>query len=338
MSNAGDVVRLDWEQANSLVGDAQQIIVVTHVNPDGDAFGSLLGLGLALRERGKTVTLAVDGGVLPDFRFLPGAATVLSSFDGALPPADLVISTDASSIDRIGEVGAAAFALGTPTIVIDHHATNTFFGDVTILNSGFVSSTEAVLEWLDQLGWEPSPQVAMALMTGLITDTISFRVGPVTAETFRKAMRLMALGVDLRGITERTLSRSRTGIQPLVGRGLERTQLEDHVIWTYLRLQDMADFGLTAEEKPELSSQILKDEQAYIAAFFYEVEGGDLRVSFRAKPVFDVGAVAFSLGGGGHTLASGCTLRQTTLEAAIAKVIPLLKAEVQRGTLHYPLE
>lgn len=323
------LIRLEWQAAADLIHAAQQIVIVTHQNPDGDAIGSLCGLGLALREQGKTVILAVDGGITPYLRFVPGSETVLASLDN--PPADLVISTDASDLARTGKVGAAVWGLLVPKLVIDHHNTNPLFGDVHILHSDFVSATEAVLRLLDFLGWPLSAPVATALAVGFMTDTITFRVGPVVPETLEQVARLMRAGADLRQVINQMLIRSEPGQLELLGRGLAGMKIEDHVGWTSLRLTDFQEVGLSLAEKPELSTTLLSDTRVYIGAFFLETETGDVRVSLRGKEGFAVAPVAAQFGGGGHTLAAGLTLPQMSLEAAQATLIPALKAAVARG-------
>jgi phosphoesterase RecJ-like protein len=321
---------LEFDRAAELLQAAQTIIIVTHVRPDGDAIGSLCGLGLALREMGKRVTLAVDDGVNDYLSFVPGSETVQANLYS--PQADLVISCDASDLERTGEVGATAFGLAVPKLVIDHHATNTLFGDVHLVHSDYVSTTEAIYHLLRHLGRYPfSLPVATALMVGFMTDTISFRVGPVTSTTLQQVADLMEMGVNLRHVIERMLIRLEPGQLQLMGQGLAHAEVQGHVIWASLRLEDLRAFGLGTGEKPELSTELLRDKRAYIACFFLETEEGDIRLSFRAKPGFDVGSIAFGLGGGGHTLAAGATIRQSSIEAAIAQVIPLLQAEAQRG-------
>lgn len=328
MSNS-PIIQLEFDRVSHLIRAAKHILMVTHVRPDGDAIGSLCGLGLALQEMGKTVTMAVDGGVNDYLSFVPGSQSVHPNLYS--PQADLVISCDASDLQRTGEVGATAFALSVPKIVIDHHATNTLFGDAHLLHSDYVSTTEAVYHLLKFMGHPFSLPVATALMIGYMTDTISFRVGPVTGETLRQVAELMEVGVSMRQVIERMLIRMEAGQLQLMGLGMASSTVEDHVIWASLRLADLQAFGLDTGEKPELSTELLRDRRAYIACFFLETEEGDIRLSFRAKPGFDVGSVAFGLGGGGHTLAAGATIPNATLEQAIAQVIPLLKAEAKRG-------
>lgn len=329
-------LQLDFEAAAQMIRAAQNIIIVTHVNPDGDAIGSMCGLGLALREMGKSVVMAVDGGIDDYLSYVPASETVLS----ALPPtshADLVISCDASDLERTGEVGAFAFGLGLPSLVIDHHATNTLFGTAHILNSDFVSTTEAVLHLLDHLGHPISLEIAKALLIGFMTDTMGFRVGPVTPLTLAQVAQLLKAGadLDLREVLERMLVRVEPYHLQILGIALARLKLEEYVIWTHLTLEDMAQFGLSASNTPEVASELMRDSGAYIAAFFREIEDGTIRLSLRATPGFDIGSIAFELGGGGHTLAAGATLPDASIHAAIERVIPLLKAEAQRGQAIY---
>jgi phosphoesterase RecJ-like protein len=335
MSDRPPLIQLDFPAAAALIAEAGRVLMVTHQRPDGDAIGSMCGLGLALMEHGKQVTMAVDGGVTDYLSFVPGSEGVLASLDS--PQADLVISCDASDLARTGQVGAIAWALPCPKLVLDHHVTNTLFGDVHILHSDYVSTTEAVLHLLQFLGWELSPPIAKALLVGFMTDTISFRVGPVTALSLRQVALLMESGANLRETIERMLVRQEPGQVQLMGRGLARCQVEDRVAWTFLSLADFQALGLPTHEKPELSTEILRDRRAYVAAFFLESEEpGHIRLSLRAVPGFDVGTLAKDLGGGGHTLAAGVSLYETTLEAAMGRVLPLLKAEAARGRALYP--
>jgi len=328
------VVQLDWDAAIEHLNAAQTIAMVTHVSPDGDAFGSMCGLGLALREQGKTVHLHVDAGTTEYLSYVPGSDTIHSEVK--ITDADLVISLDASDLPRIGETGAALFAIDAPKLVIDHHATNLLFGDVHILDSDFVSTTEAVYHLLKKLEWDFSSDVAKALMVGFVTDTISFRVGPVTATTFEQVADLLRLGdLDLREIVERMLLRVQSGQLQLMGVGYSRLKIENHVAYTWLEQADFIATGVSESDKPELASDILRDENAYVACFLRMTAEGEVKISLRSVPGFDVGSVAYSVGGGGHTQAAGATLGAMSIEDAIAKMLPLLLEAVQTGSPLY---
>jgi phosphoesterase RecJ-like protein len=327
------LVRLEWDKAAQLLEAAQSVVVVTHVQPDGDAIGSMMGLALALRERGKSVTPVVDDGVPRHFRFVPSSEDIHAEVDGLKP--DLMISTDASDRERLGEVGQQLLEQNLPLIQLDHHQTNIMFGDAQLVDARWTSAAEGVLAWLDQLGWEISPAVARALLTGIVTDTGGFRHSNVTANTLDCAQRLMNAGADLAEIVQRALVRTPVAQLRLYGEVLPRLQLDGGVIWVDVRPEDYEKAGMGPQEYTGLSSYLVQAEEAVISATFSLVDENVVECSFRSDPGFNVADIAFELGGGGHVQASGCTLRETSLEDALARVVPMLKAEAARGVPLY---
>ena len=182
----------DFVAASAALKAAQSILIVTHIRPDGDAIGSLLGLGNALRADGRDVQCAVDGGV-PDFlQFLPGAQEVRS---GLLEVnADLLITVDINHEDRGGCTGAAGFAHCDKVINLDHHISNPGFGDIQLVMPAAASATEVVFYWLQELSLPLTLDVAQPLLTGLVTDTLGFRTSNVTPQTLRVALELDGRG------------------------------------------------------------------------------------------------------------------------------------------------
>src|SRR5258708_5812988 len=170
---------MEWNKAQALINEATRILVVTHVSPDGDAIGSLLGISHALRTYGKTVIPAVDGGVPQSLRFLPGTGDVLSSLDANLR-VDLLIAVDCGDKERTGKVGQAGFALNIPSINIDHHRTNSMFGAVNLVDLNTVAASEGVLDLLGHLHIALTLPTAQCLLCGIVTDTLCFRTSNVT--------------------------------------------------------------------------------------------------------------------------------------------------------------
>lgn len=331
MSNIFEpVIRLEWDTAAQFIANAHNIVTITHMQPDGDAIGSMMGITLALREHGKNVIPVVDRGLPPSFAFVPQTDLIRDRVDGL--EFDLIISTDSSDTERLGELGKQLLSRkGVPLIQLDHHRTNIMFGQVNLVDSRFCSAAEGVLAWLDQLSWEISPDVAQCLLTGIVTDTIGFRTANVTPQTLEKAQRLMTLGANLAQIVQMTVSRTTLAQVRLQAQVLPRLQIEDGVIWVTTTLEDFAESGVDIEEGTGFAGYLIQIDEAKISASFTEMEGGAVACSFRSILGYDVSQVAFELGGGGHVQASGCTLRNLALDEAIAKVIPLLKAEVLRG-------
>src|SRR5690606_10977391 len=234
--------KLDWAQATAAVDAAQKVLIVTHVGPDGDAIGSLLGLGNALRERGKLVTCAVDDGVPSFVEFLPGAETVVNELNSG--SWDLMISVDSSDEERTGNVGAYGRAHSTQVINLDHHATNTFFGDIYLVMPEAVSATEVIYRWLVHMQQPLTLEIAMPLLTGLVTDTLGFRTSAVNADTLRIAMELIAVGASLPDITARTLDSKPYRMIELWKHALPSVALHGQVIAAIISQDNLRQAGL----------------------------------------------------------------------------------------------
>jgi phosphoesterase RecJ-like protein len=320
---------MEWEKANNLVAEANTILVLTHVGPDGDAIGSMMGLAHALRHLGKHVLMAVDGGVPDDLVFIPGSESVQASLNGVA--ADLIIAVDCGDESRMGEVGQVALQSGQPLINLDHHRTNTLFGAANLVDLGTVAAAEGVLDWLDRLGITLDQTIAFCLLTGIVTDTLCFRTDNVTPATLSNAQRLMGLGASLAEIVQRTVNRKTYAGLRLWSRVLPTVRLEDHVIWAVITQPMFKETGAPGWDDAGLVSTLNQTAEAYIAAVFKEKPDGGVEIGLRAVPGFDTANVAVALGGGGHKLASGATV-QEPLETLVPRVIELLKAEVRRGT------
>ncbi len=322
-------MKVEWSEATELLWDAQRVLIVTHVGPDGDAIASMLGLAYALRALGKDVITAVDGGVPDDLAFLPGAAEVRSALDAA--EVDLVIAVDCGDEARMGQVGQVVRASGAPLVNLDHHVTNTLFGDANIVDLRTVAAAEGVLDWLDFVGAEIDQPVATCLLTGIVTDTLCFRTDNVTAETLAKAQRLMSAGASLPEIVQRTVNRQSYDGLRLMAAVLPTVCLEDGVIWAVITRELYDRAGYPGEDDAGLVGRLVQTDGAQIAAVFREKRNGaGVEIGFRARPGFDTIRVALDLGGGGHTLASGATV-QEPVETLVPRVVEQLKAQVRSG-------
>ena len=325
----------DMATAIELIRRARRVIVVTHIDPDGDAIGTLLGLGWALEAMGKSVTLACDDRVPWNLEFLPGSARVVNDLPDA-PAPDLVMVVDCSDVRRIGQVGAKAAALGAPLINIDHHVTNTRFGDVNIVDPDCVSATEIVFSLLAAMGHPLDANTATCLLTGLITDTVGLRTANVTQRVLLTAVRLMDAGAPLTTITEQALDRQSFAALAAMGKALGNVHCEDGVIWSAMSLNEARSIDPGgAEVRPRHFSNMLNTvDGACVAVFFAEMPGGRVDVSMRAKPGFDL-SVLFDEGqalhnqGGGHPLASGAEVH-APLDETVTRVVAALKALVKQ--------
>ncbi|MEJ2706287.1 MAG: bifunctional oligoribonuclease/PAP phosphatase NrnA [Anaerolineales bacterium] len=281
---------------------AQRILTVSHIRPDGDAVGSLLGLGLSLQAAGKEVQMVLEDGVPRNFRFLEKSSLIQKKPQGDF---DLIIVVDCSDLRR---VGGALDGYAKPHVNIDHHVTNLNFADFNIVDT-FAVATAEILAWLlPELNLPSDHDVASALLTGLITDTIGFRTSNMTPEALRCAADLMEAGVDLSEIYNEALIVRSFEAARFWGAGLSKLDRDGSIVWTTLSMQDRNAVDYGGRDDADLINLLSSIESADIALIFVEQPNGNTKVSWRAKPGFDVSSIALRFGGGGHPAASGAEI------------------------------
>ena len=291
------------EKAKAALNAAQQVIILSHERPDGDAVGSLLALTLSLERAGKKATPVLLEGVPSRFRFLPGADKVTVDIPSG---GDLLILVDAADLQRTG------FPIETlprlPDINIDHHPTNTDFAILNIVNQKASATAEILYDIIPQLGLEIDTEVATNLMTGLITDTIGFRTDSVTPRTLEIASELVGLGAPMAEIYSRTLNQRSFVSAQYWGKGLSRLERENGILWTSLTIEDRNAVGYPGSDDADLVNLLATIKGSQVVLIFVEQMGGKVKVSWRSRQGVDVAAIAFSFGGGGHKQAAGATI------------------------------
>ena len=311
----------------SLLDTAEHVLAITHVGPDGDAIASLTATGVALRQLGKRFTLVCDDGAPARFDYLPLHANIQKHVE---PDAtyDLIIALDCGDMSRMGE--AYTLLAAPPRVInIDHHVTNTRFGDVNVVDSHCNSTAELLYFLLPSLGARLTPELATCLLTGVVTDTLGFRIPGVDAGTLRTAGLLMEAGADLGYITQNALLIKPLSTLRLWQAGLNHMRLEDEgVLWTAINDKERAAAGYTGSSSGGLVNMMANIDEATMSAVLIE-EDDKVYVGFRCRPPFSVSELALNLGGGGHPLASGTTL-EGPLNKAISMVIPMAREAMRQ--------
>ncbi len=313
--------------ATDAIAAARTVLVVAHVSPDGDAIGSLLGMAGSLRGLGKNVSAAVDDGVPEELAFLPNSQMILPKV--ARGEFDLMIALDAGDIERLGRVGAYGLAHSRRVINIDHHPSNTRFGDIQLVKATALATAEIIFDLLQYAGWPLSRDVAFALLAGLVTDTLGFRIPATNSRCLAIAQMLMEAGAPLAEIMEQTLNRRSFAEVRLWQQAMPSVQLQDGLISAAITQSDLQAARLANLSDGGLVNFLIAVDAAKVAVLFKEAPAA-VKVSFRAKPGYDVGQLAVALGGGGHALAAGCTLAGT-VQGAREKVLPLARNTIIQG-------
>ncbi len=305
---------------------ASTIYVAAHIAPDGDCIGSLLALGFALEKMGKVVTFAVDDKLTDTYAFLAGLDKIQDCQPG---DQELFVYVDGSDRARYGRAYNADKIGARPTINIDHHVTNENFATVNLVDVHAASTAEIVYEVIQELGVEIDKNIAQALLSGIVTDTLGFRVQATTAETLEKARELVCLGGDIPEIIERVYNRRSFNALRLLGYTIENARLEGPIIWSQVSHGTLKQYGLNGNSTGGIVNTLLSVAEAQIAFFLTEKADGQVEVGLRSRPGTDVSGVAIRLGGGGHKQASGATI-PGPLSTAPQRVLAEIKRELDK--------
>jgi bifunctional oligoribonuclease and PAP phosphatase NrnA len=315
----------EWPRAIKALDEAAEICLACHVRPDGDALGSMLAVAHALRARGPAqrppgsapARVVASFGDLPFeipriLRFLPGA-DLLSPPDSFPERPQVMVTFDAASVDRLGLLEASASA-AEELIVLDHHASNTRFGTVNLIDEGAAATAVLACDLIDRLGVRISRDIALGLYAGLVTDTGSFRYSATSPLVHQLAARLLQAGIEPGLVARELWDRAPFGFLGVLSAALGRAQLEPDgadghgLVWTTVTRGDRAPHALPFEVAESVIDVVRRADEADVAVVLKEDDAGNWQVSVRSKGRVDVGRACVALGGGGHPLAAGFTV------------------------------
>lgn len=299
----------------SLLKRSQNILLVAHVDPDLDAAGALLALAHTLRDQQKQAVALLTGDIPSAIHALCPEDAFTTAWPDQFNP-DAVVVLDTASLDRINKdvKDKLQGSSHSRVVNIDHHLTNTKFGDFNLVRSSASSSCEIVFELIKDMKGKITPPSASLLLAGIVTDTGRFRHDSTTANTLRVATALIEHGANLFHINE-ILEKvfSLQGIH-LWGTLLQRARsiLDGKVIWL-----DVALAEAQAEDTDiggELYSFFLRARGSHLVVVFTEKPDTQVYISLRSSPSIDCTLIARHFGGGGHARAAGCTISGTPAE------------------------
>lgn len=310
--------------------DKEDVLLLGHEAPDGDAAGSTLAMWHALKAMGKRAVVCLPGGIPLLYAGLPGAGEVRDT-DAKLPfEPRTALALDVSELPRLGEAGVKRFEACPDRAALDHHHTNPGFGDLYFLDGDAAAAGELVVDLIDGLGVELSRDMATCLFVAISTDCGHFNYSNTRAKTFEAAARCAAAGVDVAGITERlyrTRSAGRTKLLGLVLAGLERSP-DGLLAWGRITEAMLEEAGALREDKEGVVNYLQEIEGVRIAVLAEERGPSSTKFSLRTKAPLNVARdVAVPLGGGGHDCAAGVTV-DLPLEDALKKVLALAREAI----------
>jgi len=310
--------------------NCRNVLIASHINPDGDAIGSLVAMGIALQTYGIDTTLFNESPIPAVYRFLPGVERISRTLEGE-NPFDTAIVLDCSNLERVGS--RADQMSSVPVVInIDHHVTNTGFGDLQIIDSSACATVEIVYRLVNAMDVEINKTMAISIYTGIVTDTGSFRFSNTNHAAFTICDEMVQKGVQPYNVAQHVYGTYSLGRIKLLNLALESIEISKNgsVSMMMLTQQMLNDTGTNPEDADGLINYARRIEDVKLAALIQEQKNGnhtqgaakEYHVSLRSDGSVDVAAIASGFGGGGHPSAAGFGIK-TTLSDLKHKIIQL---------------
>jgi bifunctional oligoribonuclease and PAP phosphatase NrnA len=316
---------ITWKER---LGNANTIMLVTHVNPDGDAIGSLIGLMMALPQLTEARIIPVLQQPIPAYlNWVSGTEqSIALTADMHWPDPDLIIAVDCASADRIGGIAKPHLdRLEHATIIqIDHHATNTLFGVNNLIVPDSCATCEVITEFLPYLGLTLTAGIATPLLLGIMTDTQSFQIYDTSAKTLSLGASLFNAGADHAQIVAKVFRSTRLEALTLASRVINSMHTHGDVVWCGVPLDWVNEVNASDDESDEALHMLQRIEGPEVIMLVKQRTQG-VKISLRSRNV-NVATVARKFGGGGHIHAAGINFADETIDSAAALVLPDLLA------------
>ncbi|GED29062.1 DHH family phosphoesterase [Brevibacillus centrosporus] len=305
------------EEAARFMQSHDRFLVLSHVNPDGDATGSALGVVMILEQLGKEYVVVNEGETPVKFNFLPRFEQLRNLSTQPLDETfEAVIAVDCADESRMGDV-RSLFGSGAALLNIDHHPTNDGFGSINLIRTDAAATAEILYDVAVAAGVSFNEELALCIYTGLLTDTGGFRYSNTSPHVMEIASQLLRYGVKPGEVAERCLEEITLAHVKMLRLALQSLEMshENLVASITVHFEDFAQAGAGRDDTGGLVNYCRNIEGVEVGVSFVESEVGAVKVSLRARDRVDVSAIAKQLGGGGHAKAAGCTIRGSLQDA-----------------------
>jgi phosphoesterase RecJ-like protein len=313
------------ERAARAIAVSPTVALACHVNPDGDALGSLLALHHVLLAAGResVASFSEPFVVAPHYRELPGLELLVPPAEFPRDP-DVMVTFDCGSLARLGDLAPPAKEAGE-LVVIDHHVSNQRYGTIDVIDPDAAASGVIVRRLVAALGLPLNRPAAVCLYAALVCDTGRFQYESTTPEVFDLASELTAFDVPIATLSRTLFEEHRFAYLQLMAEVLRRAELvaEKRFVWTSVTQSDLARHDVTFEEVEGLIDVVRRTREADVSCVLKEATDGTWRVSLRSLGATDVRHIAELQGGGGHRFAAGFTSDEP-LPRVVARIVAAL--------------
>lgn len=317
---------MDCTQLNNIIKSGKNILIVSHLNPDGDTLGSMCGLYSAIKDNfKKKADMLVISHVPAVYKFLPyiNEAKSLEDYDKSREY-NVVINVDVAAYDRMA--GASVlFEKAEHKINIDHHKTNNGYAEFNFIDAEASSTGELLLSLMHEMNWKITPETAKSLYTAILTDTGSFRFDNTTSKSFAAVAELVKIGVKPAEIYKNVYENDSKGLVLFQANAVSNAVFENDnkIVYTIVYKKDIEKFNAGDDCTEGLTEKLRAISTTEVAFTVKEISSNMSKISMRSKNV-DVAKICSTFGGGGHSLAAGCVIK-SSIKDSVKKILEEIK-------------
>lgn len=314
-----------------IIKNSKSAVIISHVGPDGDALGSMLGMKFILKqfENIKTIDCIILGKYPEIYKFLPGSNSVKTPYDDTLlDKYDVAIAVDCAALDRLTDA-VEIFKRAKNTVNIDHHITGDKFAQLNIINGEASSAGEMIVDIAQKLGVQITSEIAINLYVSILTDTGGFKFENTKAQTFLACAKLLEIGISPDEIFKKCYEQKPLDMIRLQAKAINNAKFEenDKIAYAIISRKLLDEFGSQDSYTDGVSEKLRQAKTTQIAMTLKETQSGDTKISLRSKAI-DVSKMAKFFGGGGHKLAAGCTIEKPPQEA-LEEILPIARKQIK---------
>ena len=319
------------EQFDSIIKNSKNILLVSHINPDGDTLGSMCGLYSLIKDNyKKKCDMLVVSDVPVTYKFLPYSDEIkfIDEYDFSREY-DVVVNLDVAALDRCADA-KILFNKAKNTVNIDHHETNPNYAGINIVKPEASATAEVLVEFAISTGWKISTETAICLYTGIMTDTGCFRFSNTTQKTMEFAGKLISYGVNPSEIYQKCYESNSKDLVLFQSYCVNKAEFlnDDKIAYTIVYKKDLEKFYNNGEDFTDgLTEKLRAIKTTEIAFVVKELNSTTSKISVRSKTK-DIAQVCSAFGGGGHKLAAGAVIK-----AAPVKAVNLVLEEIKNKNL-----
>ena len=321
-----------FKETISRIKEANNILIISHIGPDGDTIGSTLALADIIKNNfeNKNVHFVIQHKIPDIYKFLPNSdKAILTNREVEISCYDLAIGIDCATKKRMGYF-EPIYDKAKFKINIDHHETNNSYGDLNHIVGNASSTGEIIFDFTQKMNLTITKEAAICLYTALLTDTGAFRYSNTTSNTLFTASKLIEFGANAHDIYEYCFESRPVEMVKVAAQAIANANFicENKIAYTLVDRKMLSEFGALDEHLEGIPEMLRQADCVEIAFILKETVKNEAKFSFRSKTK-DVSKICELFGGGGHKLAAGCIIK-TSLEDALNQVLPEIKKLVEK--------